>query len=289
MQFLSIEPHGVLMANYFLKLDHFEGPLDLLLHLIRVNEIDVFNIDIYLLTTKYLEHLRLIDFRDLSEAGEFLEMAATLIEIKSKMLLPNEHRGENGDEDDDDPRRTLQERLVEYEKIKSAAEFLASRPQLGVDIVPSNEWKRLESKYEHIEAPLYGDAATMVVVYEQILQEFSERKPVKVVEAKTHLVTVEEKINELQKLLETVQFALFQGFYKKFQSRYELVVYILAVLELCKWDKAHVYQTELLGPLWLYRADLSVNVLPLTAEEKERVRHNVQASQKDESAMAVEV
>jgi segregation and condensation protein A len=276
------------MANYFLKLDHFEGPLDLLLHLIKVNEIDVFNIDIYLLTTKYLEYLRLMDFRDLSEAGEFLQMAASLIEIKSKMLLPNEKRGEDDDMDDDDPRRTLQERLIEYERIKSAADFLTSRPQLGIDIVPCKEWKRLEPKYEHVEAPLTGDPATMVICYEQILQEFSERKPTKIVEAKTHLVSVEEKINELQKLLETVQFALFQGFYKKFASRYELVVYILAVLELVKWDKAHVYQNELLGPLWLYRADLSLNVLPLSAEEKERVQNNVVATQRDESSTVAE-
>lgn len=115
----------------------------------------------------------------------------------------------------------------------------------------------------------------MVVLYEQVLTEFSERKPVKVVEAKMHMVTVEEKINELQKLLDTVHFALFQGFYQKFESRYELVVYILAVLELCKWDKARVYQQELLGPLWLYRSDLSATDLPLSREEKTRLLENI--------------
>ena len=84
-------------------------------------------------------------------------------------------------------------------------------------------------------------------------------------------MSVEEKIEELQGILDTLEFALFQGFYKRFESRYELVVYILAVLELVKWNKAKVYQRELLGPLWLYRYDLDESRLPLSQEERERI------------------
>ncbi len=262
-------------STYFLKLPHFEGPLDLLLHLIRENEFDVFDIDILALTNKYLDHLRLLEFRDLAEAGEFLEMAATLIEIKSRMLLPIETKGPHGDDfDDDDPRHSLQQRLIDYERFRAVADYLSSRPQLGVDIQTNHEWSRLEPKYEHIEAPLTGEPATLVVLFEQMLRELSERKPKAIVEAKTHMVTVEEKIKELTQLLERVNFALFQGFYKKFQSRYELVVYILAVLELVKWSKIKVYQRELLGPLWLYKFDFDELSLPLSREERERIVAN---------------
>jgi segregation and condensation protein A len=259
-------------STYQLKLRQFEGPLDLLLHLIKINEINIFNIDIYLLTTKYLEYLRLMEFKDLAEAGEFLEMAASLIEIKSRMLIPNEDKTKEGDElAEEDPRKSLQDRLIEYEKFRAAAAFLEQAPQLGVEIMTNAEWKRLEPHYDDVEAPLKGDPATLVVLYEQMLKDFADRKPETKVEAKMHMVSVEEKIEELQKILESLNFALFQGFYKRFASRYELVVYVLAVLELVKWHKAKVYQRELLGPLWVYKFDLDEGKLPLSQEERQKL------------------
>ena len=263
------------MTNaYFLKLDQFEGPLDLLLHLIKVNEIDVFNIDIFLLTTQYLDYLRLIKFKDLADAAEFLEMAASLIEIKSRMLLPhNDRKRREEGMDDDDPRRTLQERLIEYEKIKKAAEHLGSRPMEGLQIQVSQEWQRLEPMYSDIEAPLTGDPMRLIVLYEQMLRDLADRKPTARVTAKSHMVSVEEKIEELEQLLKTLNFALFQGFYPQFQSRYELVVYILAVLELSKWGKLRVYQQDLLGPMWIYRGDFDEQLLPISFEEKQSLSH----------------
>ena len=160
----------------FLKINQFEGPLDLLLHLIKVNEIDVFNIDIYLLTNQYLEYLRLIEFDDLSDAGEFLEMAATLIEIKSRMLLPTEKKDDLEELDDDDPRKPLQERLVEYETFGKVAEYFERLPQVGVDIQTNNEFKRLEQEYAHVESPLKGDPTSLVILWEQMLRDFSEKK-----------------------------------------------------------------------------------------------------------------
>ena len=253
-------------SNYQLKLNQFEGPLDLLLHLIKVNEIDIFNIDIFRLTTQYLEYLRLIKFDDLGDAGEFLEMAATLIEIKSRMLLPRDEKKAEDLLGEEDPRRSLQERLLEYEKFKQAAEELSVRPHYGIAIQTSQEWRRLEPLYEDIEGPLIGDPASLVILYEQMLRSLATRKPPVRVEAKTHMVTVEQKIEELGRLLETVNFALFQGFYKRFQSRYELVVYILAVLELSKWGKLKTYQQELNGPLWIYRSTFDEGLLPAARE-----------------------
>lgn len=253
-------------SKYFVQLDHFEGPLDLLLHLIKIHEIDIFDIDIFLLTTQYLAYLRLVKFDDLGDAGAFLEMAATLVEIKSRMLLPIEKtEAADGTILDDDPRRSLQARLIAYEAFRNAASSLGALPQVGVQIQTNSEWNRLEPLYEDIEAPLTGDPATLVVLYEILLRKLSERKPAKV-EAKTHLVSVEEVIERLDKQLETVRFSLFQGLYHEFGSRYELVVYVLAVLELVKMGKFKVYQQEMFGPMWVYQSGMDEKALPVQME-----------------------
>ncbi len=250
-------------TQYYLKLAQFEGPLDLLLHLIRVNEIDIFCIDIFRLTQQYLEYLRILRYDDLGDAGEFIEMAATLIEIKTRMLLPGqESKNEEGQLTEEDPRYSLQERLIQYEMMKRAAEHMALKPQFGLQIRSSMEWQRLLPQYEAIEAPLTGDPASLVILYEQMLRDLTERKPPVKHEAQVHAVTVEEKIIELAKIIENVNFALFQGFYKTFQSRYELVAYILATLELCKGGKLKVHQELMNGPLWIYRSDFDATQLP---------------------------
>jgi segregation and condensation protein A len=250
-------------SEYFVKLERFEGPLDLLLHLIRVHEIDIFAIDIFKLTTEYLNYLRLMKFDDLADAGAFIEMAATLIEIKSRSLLPTpEGQGKGGEDDDDDPVKTLQERLIQYELFRRAAEEFAAMPQLGVEIQTSCEYDRLALLYEHIESPLTGDPATLIVLYEQMLRGLAERKNSKI-EAKTHTVSLEQTIDRLSEYVHTVRFALFQGLYNRFASRYELIVNILAVLELAKVHKLKFYQQDLTGPLWVYRADCDESILPL--------------------------
>jgi len=252
-----------LTSEYFVKLERFEGPLDLLLHLIRVHEIDIFAIDIFKLSTEYLAYLRLMKFDDLADAGAFVEMAASLIEIKSRSLLPVDQQAKvEGEDEAEDPVKALQDRLIQYEAIRRAAERLASMPQLGVEIQSNHEWKRLEEVFGHIEGPLTGDPATLVVLYEQMLREFGERKVGKV-EAKTHLVSLEQTIEKLASYVDVARFTLFQGFYNQFSSRYELVVHVLAVLELARQFKMKFYQQDLMGPLWVYRPDCSESELPL--------------------------
>lgn len=249
--------------EYFVKTDQFEGPLDLLLHLIRVHEIDIFAIDVLLLTREYLAYLRLIQFDDLQMAGEFIEMAATLIEIKTRLLLPGDENVLNGEDgEDDDPIRSLQERLMQYEMFRNAAEHFSQMPQMGVEIQSNNEWNRLMPVYEHIEAPLTGEPATLVVLYEQMLRGLSERKNAKVTAVK-HRITVEDTIEQVAKDIEASRFALFQGIYNRLQSRDELVVHILAMLELVKMKRINIYQQEMMGPIWMYRMDCDESVLPL--------------------------
>lgn len=256
-----------ILSNYYLKLQQFEGPLDLLLHLIKVNEIDIFNIDIFVLTNQYLEYLRILKFDDLADAGEFLEMAASLIEIKSKMLLPREEAPDAAElMEDEDPRKDLQERLIQYEQFKQVAEHFSLRPQYGLQIRASMEWKRIEPLFSEAEAPIKGDPASLVILYEQMLKTVSEKKPTVKVEATTHMVSIDEKIEEIEKLLTVVKFTLFQGFYKQFKSRYELVIYILAMLELSRWGKLKIYQQESNGPIWIYQTDFDEKLLPVSAD-----------------------
>lgn len=250
--------------NYFLKLDQFEGPLDLLLYLIKVNEIDILAIDMVKLSTQYLEYLRMVKFNDLNVAGDFIAMAATMLQIKTRELLPNEAGNQSSEDgDEDDPAATLQQRLLEYEQIRGAADHLATSPQIGHDIQTANEYKRLDVLYEDVDAPLTGDPFTLVILMERMLKDLGERKPEAKVQAVTHLVTLEQKIEELKGIIANVNFVLFQGFYKDFTSRYELVVYILAVLELCKWQQLKVFQQDINGPLWVYEAGFDPQKLPV--------------------------
>lgn len=261
---------------YVLRLDAFEGPLDLLLHLIRVHEIDIFKIDVLLLTTQYLNYLRMVKFRDLNQAAEFIQMAASLIEMKSRQLLPGTEEGLNQGEDgeDEDPAVVLQRRLLEYDKFRKAALFLSGGTQLGVQVQTSCEWQRLSPEYEHIVGPLKGDVATLIALFEQTLKDFAARKPPRI-EAKTHRISVEETIELLSKYLEQVKFTLFQSMFHRFKDRYEYVANILAMLDLTKVGNLRTYQQKLMGPLWLYQAELEAQKLPFMKDalflEEERM------------------
>ncbi|MBP9708060.1 MAG: segregation/condensation protein A [Oligoflexales bacterium] len=249
-------------SEYFVKIDQFEGPLDLLLYLIRVHEIDIFKIDIFKLTTQYLNYLRVAEFDDLTDASAFIEMAATLIELKTRQMLPH-HQPEKliGEDGEEDPARSLQERLLEYDRFRKAAEFFEYSPQMGVQIQTNQEWLRLAPDFEHVEAPLRSETASLVVMYEQLLKAMVERKPGKV-EAKMHRITVEETIDLLCQYMDQVQFILFQGMYNKFKTRYDFVVHILAILELCKSGLLNTYQDKLTGPLWVYLRSSELEKLP---------------------------
>ena len=250
-------------AEYFVKLDRFEGPLDLLLHLIRVHEIDIFAIDILKLTTEYLSFLRLVKFDDISEAGEFISMGATLIEIKSRGLLPTEERKvTNEDGVDEDPLKTLQDRLLQYEMIRRAADWFLHCPQMGVEIQTGHEHVRLAEEFKDVETPLEGDPARLIILFDQIMRDLADRKASKI-EAKMHGITLEQTIERFAEYIETVKFGMFQGLYNKFRSRYDMLVHLMAVLELSKQDKLKIYQQDMMGPLWFYRFDLDESVLPL--------------------------
>jgi len=235
------------MEGYTVKVDVFEGPLDLLLHLIKQNQLDIYDIPIALVTEQYLEYIRIMKALDLTVAGEFLVMAATLMYIKSRMLLPAQ--SEEVEEEGEDPRAELIQRLVEYKRFKEAAIHLSHQALLGVDVFirPAEE---IEVDTGEIAADLFHliDALRALLEREEV-KDFHE--------VTLELVTLRERMRELYERFQGTKeavsfFSLFTG-----SSREELIVTFLALLELVKSGMLRAYQREVFGPLWVTRAAIA--------------------------------
>lgn len=245
--------------KYVLKLNQFEGPLDLLLHLIRANEVSIFEVDLYLLTAQYLEHLRMIKFSDIKEAAAFIEMAASLIEIKSRKLLPiNSSEGENSEkngEEEEESAEALRQRLFLYDTFRAVGQKFGETISNNEMSYPNHEAGRLELVYESKERPLIGEGLTLVVLYEQMLSSLGDKVPTQVTVMKES-IPLEEVLKRLTLYIEKLQIVLLQKLYDNMQSRYELVAYILAGLQLVRDRQAKIVQETHYGPLWIYSSKL---------------------------------
>lgn len=248
--------------KYVLKLDRFEGPLDLLLHLIRVNELSVFEVDLHFLTLQYLEYLRLMEFSDIKEAASFIEMAASLVEIKSRRLIPTASNEDDQKEeklDEEETEESLRQRLFLYDQFKSMGEHFAQFMITNAKTYPSHESKRLTDFYDTLDRPLEGDPLTLVILYEQMLAVLGDHIP-KRVSLKKESIPIEEILSKVGEIIDRLQLVLFEKLYEKIDSRYELVAYILAALQLVRDRQAKIIQERLLGPMWLctYNIDKSI-------------------------------
>lgn len=233
------------MEGYTVKVDIFEGPLDLLLHLIKQNQLDIYDIPIALVTEQYLEYIRIMKALDLTIAGEFLVMAATLMYIKSRMLLPAPLEDE--EEEEEDPRAELVQRLVEYKRFKEAALHLSHQPLLGRDVFirPVQE---IEAETGEIEADLFHliDALRELLKHQKI-EDFHE--------VTLERITLREKIRELYERLQGIGEAVpFSELFAPLASRVELIITFLALLELIRSGMVRAYQRDAFGPLWVTRA-----------------------------------
>ncbi len=253
---------------FFLKLDQFEGPLDLLLHLIKAHELNIFEIDIFVLTSQYLRYLRLVQFRHLKEAAGFVAMAASLVEIKTRSLLPAEKDAHNpegllADEDAEDLQGDLQKRLLNYEMFRQAAIYIDSLASSQKTY--GNKLHRFYlEELKDAETPIRGDKHTLVILYEQLLSTLTERRPTRVTALKDS-VLIDEVMEKILALVEENKFVLFQRLCGALTSRYELVVYILAFLQLVKDKKLYVNQENSFGPIWLF--DLASNIEDLETRQ----------------------
>ena len=224
------------------ELEIFEGPLDLLLHLIKKNEVSITDIPIATITEQYLATLEVMETLNLDVAGEFLVMAATLVHIKSRMLLPLTE-DEEDEEEGADPRAELVRRLLEYQRFKDAADQLEQRELLTRDV-----FVRSSVRMEEIPAPGFRE----VPVFELLtaLKRVLDRLPKDVVhEVMLDKVTVREKMTLLLDILRKQGRLLFESLFSSVETRMEVVVTFLAMLELVKVRAIRIFQEESTGPI----------------------------------------
>ncbi len=225
--------------SYQVKLETFEGPLDLLLHLIRKNDMDIRDIEISKITDQYLEFLNAMRVLDVDLASEFIVMAATLIYIKSKMLLPKVESEET--EVEMDPREALMQRLIEYQKYKMASETLSKQPLLGEDlfkvhVLPQNISCEFDPETQLVEIGIYE----LALAFQQLMVR--TQKKVHYVEDTE--MAIEDKIVEIVSKLNTAlnTTVQFHDLFRKEISRVEIIVTFLAILELARLKCIKLYQ-----------------------------------------------
>jgi len=234
-----------------IKLDQFEGPLDLLLHLIRKNEMDIWNIQIAQITDQYLAILDAMQHLNLDVAGEFLVMAATLLHIKSRTLLPAGEEEEEGEEDEEDPRAELVRRLLEYKKYKEAAETLEALPLLGRDQFPRGGD---DPELDHIEDAGFEVVGLfdLVEAFKQVLAGCADDA---VHEVDLERLSITDRINAILETLVERGGVTFLEMFSEQPDRHEVVVTFLAMLELVKMRLVKLMQNRRYGTIWLYPRD----------------------------------
>src|SRR5262245_42634225 len=233
------------------KLSNFEGPLDLLLHLIKKNEVNIHDIPIALITAQYLETIALMQELDLDVAGEFLVMAATLIHIKSKMLLPRPETaaGVEG-EVEEDPRDALVRRLLEHQKFRAAAGLLHEREQLR-----AAQWQRPDERVAQIagddyEPELEVDLFSLLSAFQSVVQRFKQRPKVLL---PPEQIPVEVRIDQLLARLSESEACGFEDLFSDVNDRPGLIVTFLALLEMIRLKLVRVFQSGSFGPIRVYK------------------------------------
>ena len=239
-------------SSYRIRLDQFEGPLDLLLHLIKKNEINIYDIPMALITKQYLEHISLMRSLNLEVAGEFLVLAATLIHIKSKMLLPTDPELQKI-APEEDPRAELVERLIEHEKYKNAAEMLQQKR-----IIEEAAWSnpQMQSFVDQDDNPGLSVTLFDLVKTFQTVLERAKNRPTYEVDKED--VTVPDMIRYLRAMLDQVgrnESISAVELFEQQRSKRAMLCLFLAILELVKRQAVVLQQTDAFGEIAIRRSD----------------------------------
>ena len=276
----QLEFESILEA-YPVRLQNFEGPLDLLLHLIKTSEVDIYEIPITLITSQYLEYIDLMQEMNLDVAGEFLVMAATLIHIKSRMLLP---RPDPTQEDpEEDPREALVRRLLEHQKFKAAAELLHERETLR-----SAQWTRpdgpiVEIAGEPPEPEIEVDLFSLISAFRDVVARAKARP-------KVYLPAEQIPIEDTNRAADAAPVRDGSLWASKISSKMYrraagLVVTFLALLEMIRLKLIRVFQTGVVGPIRVYkRARPADAPKPLNDPEQVHAQHVADAKAANEHA-----
>jgi segregation and condensation protein A len=237
---------------YQISLDVFEGPLDLLLHLIKENKVDIYNIPISQIADQYLDHIRMMEELDLDVAGEFIVMAATLAHIKSKLLVPPDETQDDPEEEGRDPRAELVRRLLEYQKYKNAADQLWGRPMLERDVFKRERTDRAMPKPTPSAADLVEISVfKLVEAFHKLLKNLELTKPHSIA---MENLTVSECVRNISESIRSSQEGTLQ-FVQLFEegatTRQRLVTTFIALLEMLKRGAVRVIQAEAFSEIYL--------------------------------------
>jgi segregation and condensation protein A len=222
----------------------FEGPFDLLLHLIRDNKVDIYDIPIAKITGQYLEYIEIMKELNLEVAGEFLVMAATLIHIKSRMLLPPDE--ETPSEEQEDPRQELVQRLLEYQKYKDAAQDFKTREEDWAKIFhrePVSLSEEEDGELSLFDLGLFD----LLEAFKKIL----DKAPPEVASITKETLTVKDRMFSIMEILEGQETVRFEELFKDGITRGQLLVTFVALLELIRLGLARAYQERDFGSIWV--------------------------------------
>jgi segregation and condensation protein A len=246
------QPHDFESAidAFPVRLSNFEGPLDLLLHLIKRSQLSIHDIPIALITQQYLDAIQLMQELDLDVAGDYLVMAATLIHIKSKMLLPRPETAAGVEGEEEDPRDALVRRLLEHQKFKAAAGLLHEREEMR-----SAQWARPDQAVAHIagddyEPELEVDLFSLLTAFQSVVERAKQRPKVLL---PPEQMPVEVRIEQLLARLSESEAMGFEDLFADVDDRGGLIVTFLALLEMIRLKLVRVFQAGSFGPIRVYK------------------------------------
>lgn len=222
-----------------ITLGEFEGPLDLLLHLIRQEQVSIYDIPVARITDEYLRYLRVMQEMDIAVAGDFLVMAATLIELKTKMLLPRDPLAPQ--EEEDDPRNELVNQLLEYQKYKAAAQMLWSKATVEQAV-----FKRAELETDKNNPEVAVGLFDLLKVFQDILARHKEEA---LLEIEREEISMAEMLERLRNMVMSAGELNLRLFFERAKSRRELVLAFLSVLELVRTTEVRLFQRETFGDI----------------------------------------
>jgi segregation and condensation protein A len=244
--FDSVQPHIISSARadeaVSLQLGEFAGPLDLLLYLIKQEQANIFDIPIARITDEYLKYIRLMKNFDIAVAGDFLVMATTLIEIKSKMLLPRDPLAEEAEEEMEDPREALVRQLLEHQKFKSAAQMLWTKSTVEQSIFPRGKIETDENNSE-TNATVFD----LLNVFQKILSRHKEEVQMEIAREEMSLA---DMLRTMRQQISKSKTLNLNEYFTGLHSKRELVLAFLAVLELVKESAINLVQEKVFGEIW---------------------------------------
>lgn len=256
-------------SSYKLELDNFQGPLDLLLHLIEKNQMDIYDIKIVEITNQYMDYIYSMEHWDIEFASEFLVMASTLLHIKSRTLLPKKKEEVVGEPD---PRDDLVYRLIEYRKYKKLAKTMLEREQVWLrSLVKHREFIKFTREYEVIELSSVILKEKMLDINRRIIDSMNDNETKMKIILRQEKVSLREKMSDVVKKLRNSSSVIFSKiFHKSKDSKIVVITGFQAILELSKGKRIHINQKKPFGDIKITKASGYNDLLDGNNENNDR-------------------